>query len=124
MGYMKSSSEISLDIGVDIDMSTLVSKSRRGYPHTLRSHTLDSDNLVYGILSYKKLPRKEKKKKKVKYIQPKDYDVYTYLRSENSWYWGSGKNTAGSYETRNAIMETEFGNNYHKAALITCKKMK
>lgn len=114
MGCMMSSTRISLEIGLDFDMSALASNSCRRH-----SHKLTFDNLVYGILSYKKLSRKAKKKNVVKYIQPKDYNVYTYLRTDNSWFWGHGYNTAGSYETRKYIMKTEHGTNYHKTALVT-----
>lgn len=114
MGYMASSTRISLEIGLDFDMSALASNSYRG-----RSHILAFNNLVYGILQYKKLPRKAKKKNVVKHIQPKDYNVYTYLRNTNSWYWKADFNTCDSDNTRASIMATEYGTNYHKTALIS-----
>lgn len=114
MGHMASSTRISLEIGLDFDMSALVSNSYRG-----RSHTLAFDNLVYGILQYKKLSRKAKKKNVVKHIQPKDYNVYTYLRKDNSWYWEAGYHTSNSDKRRSSIMATKHGTNYHKIAHVT-----
>ena len=107
MGYMASSTKISLEIGLDIDMSAL------------SSHLLDFDNLVYGVLQYKKPSRKAKRKKVVKHIQPKDYNVNKYLRKKFSWYWEDGYNTCGSKMTRAYIMETKSGTNYHKTASVT-----
>ena len=114
MGCMESSTIISLEIGIEFDMSALATDS-----YWERSHILDFDNLVYGILSYKKLTRKAKKKKVLKYVHPKDYDVYTYLRNDNSWYWEAGYNTCNSDKTRASIMATEHGTNYHKTAPVT-----
>lgn len=111
MGYMISSTRISLEIGLDFDMSALASNSSIGCSHTL-------DNLVYGILSYKELSRKDKKKNVVKYIQSKDYTVYTYLRANNSWYWEEGYNTCNSDKKRASIMHTHR-TNYHQTAVVT-----
>lgn len=114
MGYMVNSTRISLEIGLDFDMYALAFNADREH-----SHTLKFDDLAYGILSYKKLSRKDKKKNVVKYIQSKDYTVYTYLRTNNSWYWEAGHNTCNSDKTRTAIMATKHGTNYHTTALVT-----
>lgn len=75
MGYMKTSTTISLDIGLEVDLSAL----KHGiYLDRRDSHVFSSSrNLVYGILSYKRPSRMNKKKNHIKYIQKKDYTVIT-----------------------------------------------
>lgn len=119
MGIMKNSKLISLDIGVEFDMSALALNS-----YSRDSHLFYDDNLVYGVISYKKLSRKAKKKKNKRKISTKDYTVYQYLRSENSWYWNEGFRTTGSEYTRYAILKTEHGNNYHRIANVTATVIK
>jgi hypothetical protein len=114
MGHMISSTIISLEIGLTFDMSRLV--SNKSY-HS--SHIFNFDNLVYGILHCRRLSRKAKKKKAIKYIQPKDYTVYTYLRKKHSWYCEAGYNTCNSDKKRKAIQKTENGSNYHEIEKVS-----
>lgn len=99
----------------------LVSKAKKiGTMGSMESsHIWNFDNLVYGILSYKKLSRKAKKKKRVKYVQTKDYNVYNTLRNNNSWNWEAGYDTCNSNQTRALVMSTKHGTNYHKIAPVT-----
>lgn len=117
MGHMVSATKMSLDIGLKIDMSLLINTNCR---HRIdRQIRLSNDNLVYGILSYKKLPRKKKKKHIIKEILPKYYNVYDYLRKKESWYWEVGYKTRGSREKRISISATMYGTNYHKIAPVS-----
>lgn len=120
MGHMLSSTVISLDVGLEIDMSAVETPKSR-YNNYDSCCFDDPNNLAYGILSYKKLSRKAKKKSRVKKIQRNDYTVYDYLRNNYSWHWDTGYRTAGSAETRNRIVSTQEGTNYHRAAIVSVR---
>lgn len=88
------------------------------------SHLFNFDNLVYEVISYKKLSRKTKKKRNIRKISTKDYTAYQYLRSKYSWLWNTGFRTARSKYIRDAILKTEYGNNYHRIANVTATVIK
>lgn len=49
------------------------------------------------------------------YIHKNNYEMeYNELKEKNSWYWGSGYNTANSDKTRGQIVKLKNGTNYHK----------
>lgn len=81
-------------------------------------HMYDFDNLVYGILSVK---AGRNNKKRPRFIQTKDYKVYSCLRKEENWYYTYGFNTAGSAKTRSKIEYTKYGTNYHKCTKVHFK---
>lgn len=81
-------------------------------------HHYEFDNLVYGILSVK-IGRNNKKHPK--FIQKKDYKVYSCLRKEHNWYYTYGFKTEGSAETRSKIEYTKYGTNYHKCTKVHFK---
>lgn len=108
MGYISSSNKICLDSGIELDVSTLFTDSY--------GVGFDFDNLIYGVLAYKKTGRKKVNKS----ISQKNYDVFKYLRQMNSWYWEQGFNTCSSDKMRAKINMTKNGTNYHKAVKVTC----
>lgn len=117
MGCMLSPTVISLDVGVEIDMSSLAG-SRNNWNRNTKVCYNDPDEMHYGVLRYKKKSRKAKKKNSIKRIQPKDYQLYEYLRKKHSWYWENGYNTCNSNVTRSRIIATKT-KNYHNIAMVT-----
>lgn len=81
-------------------------------------HYYEFDNLVYGILSVK---AGRNSKKHPKFIQKKDYKVYSCLRKKHNWHYTYGFNTAGSAETRSKIEYTQYGTNYHNCTKVHFK---
>lgn len=107
MGYITSSNKIHLDTGIEIDVSALFNCCDVSF---------DFDNMVYGVLAYKRTGRK----KLTKRIAQKDYDVFQYLRKKHSWYWEQGYDTRNSDKKRAKINMTANGTNYHEAIKVTC----
>lgn len=81
-------------------------------------HYYSFNNLVYGILSVK---AGRNSKKHPKFIQKKDYKVYSCLRKEKNWYYTYGFNTTGSAEKRSKIEYTQYGTNYHNCTKVHFK---
>lgn len=108
MGEMISSVAAKLDIGIKIDMIN-VSKNI----------SIDTENLSYGILHYYNQARKDKKAKRKRIMQKKDYKVYKYVRSGiEEWFWNDGYKTRGSHESRKKIDLIANGTNFHNIAPV------
>ncbi len=77
-------------------------------------YNFDFDNIAYGLLSKKTTRRR---KKHPQFIEPKDYTVYSYLRTEEDWYWSEGSSNVSAPNKREQITYTKYGTNYH----LCCK---
>ncbi|MCI9177810.1 MAG: hypothetical protein HFJ28_04480 [Clostridia bacterium] len=110
MGTLLSPQLIYLDIGLTLDLASLMQSS------SSNNGSFDYCNLSYGVLSSKKNDRRPISKT----ICQKDYHVFHYLKEENSWYWEAGYNTAGSNVTRHQIGLTQYGTNYHRRVKVSC----